>query len=67
MVSLLYPHQEAELQGYLKIVSDVFWAAPQDPQAAINFDAEVQKCYKQSPYQLNDCNQVQLPLLTQMF
>jgi len=49
-VILLYPHQELELCGYLKIVTDVFRAAPRDPHAAINFDAEVHKRYEQSPY-----------------
>jgi len=66
-VSLLYPHRESELQGYLRIVSDVFRAAPRDPHAAINFDAEVRKRYEQSPYRLDNRNQTQLPLLTQMF
>jgi len=66
-VTLLYPHRETELRGYLKIVGDVFRAAPRDPHAAINFDAEVRKRYEQSPYRLDDRNQVQLPLLTQMF
>jgi len=66
-VTLLYPHRDSELQGYLRIVSDVFRAAPWDPHAAINFDAEVRKCYEQSPYRLDNRNQVQLPLLTQMF
>ena len=64
---MLYPHREAELQGYLRIVSNVFQAAPRDPHAAINFDTEVWKHYEQSPYRLDDWNQVQLPLLTQMF
>ena len=66
-VTLLYPHRESELCGYLRIVNDVFRAAPRDPHAAINFDTEVHKRYEQSPYRLDDCNQVQLPLLTQMF
>lgn len=66
-VTILYPHRESELRGYLKIVNDVFRAAPRDPFAAINFDAEVRKRYENSPYRLDDRNQVQLPLLTQMF
>jgi len=66
-VSILYPHRGSELQGYLKIVNDVFRAAPRDPLAAINFDAEVRKRYENSPYRLDDRNQVQLPLLSQMF
>jgi len=66
-VSILYPHRGSELCGYLRIVSDVFRAAPRDPLAAIGFDAEVRKRYEHSPYRLDDRNQVQLPLLTQMF
>ena len=61
------PHHEFELCGYLKIINDVFHAAPCDPLAAINFNAEVQKRYEHSPYRLDDHNQIQLPLLTQMF
>ena len=66
-VGILFPHRKPELHGYLKIVNDVFRAAPRDPLAAINFDAEVRKRYEHSPYRLDDQNQVQLPLLTQMF
>ncbi|KAJ6615694.1 hypothetical protein B0H10DRAFT_1800970, partial [Mycena sp. CBHHK59/15] len=48
-VCLLYPHRAAELSGYLKVVTDLFRAVPQDPSVAIRFDAEARDKYAKSP------------------
>ncbi|KAJ6607544.1 hypothetical protein B0H10DRAFT_2439533 [Mycena sp. CBHHK59/15] len=46
---LLYPHRAAELSGYLKVVTDLFRAVPQDPSVAIRFDAVARDKYAKSP------------------
>ncbi|KAJ7731732.1 hypothetical protein B0H16DRAFT_1329105 [Mycena metata] len=66
-VCLLYPHRTAELSGYLKVVTDLFRAVPQDPSVAIRFDAEARDKYAKSPYHLDDRDQHNLTMLSQMF
>ena len=66
-VIILYPHRKTELLGYRSHVDNVFRAAPQDPIAAINFDVEARQHYEKSPFQLDDFNKLQAPLLAQMF
>jgi hypothetical protein len=66
-VCRLYPHRVAELAGYLKVVTDLFRAVPRDPLVAIRFDAEARDKYAKSPYHLDDRDQHNLTLLSQMF
>lgn len=66
-VCLLYPHRAAELSGYLKVVTDLFRAVPQDPSVAIRFDAEARDKYAKSPYHLDNRDEHNLTMLSQLF
>ncbi|KAJ6559127.1 hypothetical protein DFH09DRAFT_922034, partial [Mycena vulgaris] len=66
-VCLLYPHRAGELSGYLKVVTDLFRAAPTDPAIAIRFDVEARERYAKSPFHLDDRSQLNIALLSQMF
>jgi len=66
-VSLVYPHHEEELQGYRRIVMELFGAVLHDPSIVINFDIDVQACYAKEPFRMDDCNQINVPLFAQMF
>jgi hypothetical protein len=65
--SFFFHHRERELQVYRSIVSDLFHAAPNNAQVAIEFDVEVRDKYTWKPFHLDDRAQLNLPLLTQMF
>ncbi|KAF7372407.1 hypothetical protein MVEN_00101800 [Mycena venus] len=66
-VCLLYPHREAELSGYLKMVTDLFRAVAHDPMVAIRFDVQAWDRYAKSPYHMDDRGQHNISLLAQMF
>ncbi|KAJ7694418.1 hypothetical protein B0H17DRAFT_931845, partial [Mycena rosella] len=66
-VSLLYPHRNAELSGYLKLVTDLFRAAPSEPLVAIRFDVEAREKYAKSPFHMDDRSYLNTALLSQMF
>jgi len=66
-VTLIYPHRKTELQGYRQIVTDVFRASPNNPSIAIEFDGEVRDRYAKHPFHMDDRNQLNLPLMTQLF
>jgi hypothetical protein len=66
-VLLLYPHRQLELQRYRLLVVDLFRATPHNTSAAIYFDIEARDRYARSPYHLDDRDQLQLPLLVQLF
>ena len=50
LVSLVYPHRQDELEGYEKMVQDVFQASPQSPLIGIHFDAETHQQYLKSAF-----------------
>jgi hypothetical protein len=66
-VILIYPHRTAELQGYRRMVMDIFRATPSNPTAAINFDVEARDQYAKQPFHMDDRSRLHLPLLTQLF
>jgi hypothetical protein len=66
-VVTLYEHRKTELQGYRRIVNEVFRATPHDPLIAIRFDAEVRDRYSRAPFRLDDRLYTNAPLLTEMF
>ena len=66
-VCTIYPHRRDELLEYGKIVMEVFRAAPEDPGAAIYFDAEVCEKYSENPFRMDDRSKLQLLLLARMF
>jgi hypothetical protein len=65
-VVIFFPHLDVELQGYQAIVMDLFWAAPTNPLVAITFDIHVRDKYSKKPFLLNDRDQLNFSLLTQM-
>ena len=66
-VLLLYPHRVYELQKYRRTIIDLFRATPFKPTIAIYFDIEVRDRYARSPFRLDDRDQLQVPLLAQLF
>ncbi|KAJ7148799.1 hypothetical protein C8R43DRAFT_888706, partial [Mycena crocata] len=66
-VCLLYPHRAVELSGYLKAVTDLFRTAPSEPTVAIRFDAEARDRYSKSPFHMDNRDELNISLLTQMF
>jgi hypothetical protein len=66
-VIFFFCHREDELRRYRSIVMDVFRAAPSNPLVAIQFDVEVRDKYAKKPFRLDDRDQLNLPLLAQMF
>ena len=57
----------ASLPLFGKIVTEVFCAVPNKPIIAIHFNADVQERYSKNPFHLDDCNQINLPLVAQLF
>jgi hypothetical protein len=66
-VLLLYPHCQGELDKYQLTVMSLFRAVPNNPSSAIQFDIEARDRYARSPYRLDDKEELQLPLLTQLY
>jgi len=66
-VLLLYPHREAELQGYERMVQEVFRAAPTDSSVGILFDVESRQRYANSPFRMDDRNHSFTSILSQLF
>jgi hypothetical protein len=66
-VELLYPHRKTELDRYILFVEELFRAAPKLPSVAISFDAEARDKYARCAYRMDDRNELNLPILTQMF
>ena len=62
-VSLVYPHRASELTGYKKIITEIFRACPNDPDAAIGVDRMARERYYQSPYHLDHRDQLNLPIM----
>ncbi|KAF9023536.1 hypothetical protein BDZ89DRAFT_1136628 [Hymenopellis radicata] len=65
-VGLIYPHRKDELQGYRVLIVELFRATPSNPAFPIRCDKETRTRYANSPFNLNDRNALQLPLLTEM-
>ncbi|KAF9003178.1 hypothetical protein BDZ89DRAFT_1146131 [Hymenopellis radicata] len=65
-VGLIYPHCKDELQGYRVLIVELFRATPSNPAFPIHCDKETRTRYANSPFNLNDRNALQLPLLTEM-
>lgn len=61
-----FPHRNEELGNYCSIVMDLFRAASSNPSVAISFDVHVHDKYSKKPFHLDDWNQLNFPLLTQM-
>jgi hypothetical protein len=53
-VLLIYPHRAVELQGYKRLVREMFRATPTEPLTAIRFDSEVRGRYLRNPFHLDD-------------
>ena len=66
-VGLVYRHRFSELQGYQRMVTDLFCTVPHDPSIAIAFDVEARDRYAKSPFRLDDRTQLNVPLLVRMF
>lgn len=66
-VLLLYPHRLQELQKYCRTIIDLFRATPFKPSVAIYFDIDARDRYARSLYHLDDREQLQAPLLVQLF
>jgi hypothetical protein len=66
-VELLFPHRKSELTTYMEIIDELFRAAPRSPSVAIGVDVEVRDKYAKRPYRMDDRNQIQTSILTQMF
>jgi hypothetical protein len=66
-VTLVYPHRDKELQGYRRVVMELFRAVQYDPSVAINFDVDVRARYAKEPFRMDDRNQINVPLFAQMF
>ena len=66
-VVLVYRHRSSELQGYQRMVTDLFRAVPHDPSIAIAFDLEARDRYAKSPFCMDDRSQLNVPLLARMF
>ena len=64
---MLYPHRREELQGYAKVVRDIFRASPSDPQNAIRFDVESRQRYANAPFRLDDRSESMVSILSQLF
>ena len=64
---LVYRHRSSELQGYQRMVTDLFRAVPHDPSIAITFDLEARDRYVKSPFRMDDRSQLNVPLLARMF
>ena len=62
-VKLVYPHRESELNGYKKLILEVFRTCPNNPLTAISVDQLVRERYYQAPYHLDHRDQLQLPLM----
>ena len=63
----VYPHRALELQGYRRIVTEVFRTVPHRPIVAIRFDADVRERYSKNPFHMDDRNRINLPLVAQLF
>lgn len=66
-VELLYPHRKSELTSYMEFIDELFRAAPRSPSVAICVDVEARDRYAKRPYRMDDRNQLQTSILTQMF
>ena len=66
-VELLFPHRKNELTVYMKIIEELFRAAPQSPSIAICIDVEARDNYAKHPYRMDDRNQLHSSILAQMF
>jgi hypothetical protein len=66
-VALSYPHRNNELEGYKKILLDMFRTTPEDPSFAIKFDVDVRERYARSPYRIDIKDNLQTALLGQVF
>ena len=66
-VGLVYHHRSSELQGYQRMVTDLFRTVLHDPLIAIGFDVEARDRYAKSPFRLDDRTQLNVPLLAHMF
>lgn len=66
-VVLLYPHRQNELEGYERMVQDIFRASPQSPLVGIQFDVETRQRYAKSAFRMDDRNQSFLSILSQLF
>ena len=66
-VILVYKHRASELEFYKRFVLDLFRGAPFDPKVAISFDLEARDRYAKSPFRMDDRNELNIPLFTQIF
>jgi hypothetical protein len=62
-----FRHRESELRAYRSLVMEFFRAAPNDPLVAIEYDVEVRDKYARKPFRLDNQDQLNFPLLAQVF
>ena len=65
-VCLLYPHRDLALKEYQKVVMELFWAVPNRPSIAIQFDHDIWDRYAKRPFCMDDRSLLNAPLFSQM-
>ncbi|KAF5368147.1 hypothetical protein D9615_010186 [Tricholomella constricta] len=65
-VGLVYIHRVSELEGYRKVVIELFRASP-NTSVAIQFDVDARDRYAKLPFRLDDRVELQTPLFAQVF
>ncbi|KAF5383038.1 hypothetical protein D9615_004923 [Tricholomella constricta] len=65
-VGIVYIHRVRELEGYRKVVTELFRASP-NPMVAIQFDIDARDRYAKLPFRLDDRVELQTPLFAQVF
>ncbi|KAF5381547.1 hypothetical protein D9615_005612 [Tricholomella constricta] len=65
-VGIVYLHRVRELEGYRKVVIELFRASS-NPLVAIQFDIDARDRYAKLPFRLDDRVELQTPLFAQVF
>ncbi|PBK90461.1 hypothetical protein ARMGADRAFT_1046892 [Armillaria gallica] len=58
---------KAELDAYRETVVELFRAVPHEPAITIRFDEDIRSRYVKRPFRMDLKNEVQIPLLSQIF
>lgn len=66
-VLLLFPHRQDELDGYERMVINIFRVSPHNPLGGIQFDSETRQRYAKSPFRMDDKDESHLSILSQLY
>lgn len=66
-VSMAFPHREGELKDYKRMVVEIFRAVSHSASAGIKFDLDVRMRYAKEPFRMDQRDQLQIALFSQMF